>query len=99
MVSDLVTIDTLSYQKDAKAVHWECDGSSEYTMSDSDRTAVGTTITLHLSDDCVEFSNYYKAKEVIQKYCGFMPVEIYLSVKDTKETETIRSPKASRMTW
>ena len=90
MVSDLVTIDTLSYQKDAKAVHWECDGSSEYTMSDSDRTAVGTTITLHLSDDCVEFSNYYKAKEVIQKYCGFMPVEIYLSVKDTKETETIR---------
>lgn len=90
MVSELVTIDTLSYQKDAKAVHWECDGGSEFTMEDSDRKEVGTTITLHLSEDCVEFANYYRAREVIEKYCGYMPTEIYLSVKNTKETETIK---------
>ncbi|SDZ76455.1 molecular chaperone HtpG [Lachnospiraceae bacterium NK3A20] len=94
MVADLVTIDTLSCQPGATAVHWECDGSSEYTMEDATRGGFGTTVTLHLSDDCVEFSNYYKAKEVIRKYCGFMPTEIYLSVKDTKETETI--PAAER---
>ena len=90
MVSDLVTIDTLSYQKDAKAVHWECDGGSEFTMEDSQKTSVGTTVTLHLSEECVEFANYYRAREVIDKYCGYMPTEIYLSVKDTKETETIK---------
>ena len=90
MVSSLVEIDSLSWQKDAKAVHWTCDGSSEYTMEDSDRKTVGTTITMHLTDDCVEFCNYYRAKEVIEKYCGFMPTEIYLSVKDTKETQTIK---------
>ena len=94
MVSDLVTIDTLSWQKDAKAVHWECDGGSEFTMDESDRKEVGTTVTLHLSEDCVEFSNYYRAKEVIQKYCGYMPTEIYLSVKDTKETQII--PESDR---
>ena len=65
MVSSLVEIDTLSWQKDAKAVHWTCDGSSEYTMEDSDRKTIGTTITMHLTDDCVEFCNYYRAKEVI----------------------------------
>ena len=90
MVSSLVTIDTLSYQQGAKAVHWECDGGSEFTMEETDRKEVGTTITLHLSEDCVEFSNYYRAREVIDKYCGFMPTEIYLSVKDTKETQTIK---------
>ena len=90
MVSDLVTIDTLSYQKDAKPVHWECDGGSEFTMEESTRSEVGTTITLHLSEDCVEFANYYRAREVIEKYCGFMPTEIYLSVKDTKDTQIIK---------
>ncbi len=90
MVSDLVTIDTLSYQKDAKPVHWECDGGSEFTMEECTKSEVGTTITLHLSEDCVEFSNYYRAREVIEKYCGFMPTEIYLSVKDTKETQIIK---------
>ena len=90
MVSELVEIDTLSWQKDAKAVHWTCDGSSSFTMTDSDRKEIGTTITMHLTDDCVEFCNYYRAKEVIQKYCGFMPTEIWLSVKNTKETETIK---------
>ncbi len=94
MVSDLVTIDTLSWQKDAQAVHWECDGSSEFTMDESSRKEVGTTVTLHLSEDCVEFSNYYRAKEVIRKYCGYMPTEIYLSVKDTKETQII--PESER---
>ena len=90
MVSDLVTIDTLSYQKDAKPVHWECDGGSEFTMEESTKSEVGTTITLHLSEDCVEFANYYRAREVIEKYCGFMPTEIYLSVKDTKDTQIIK---------
>lgn len=90
MVADLVTIDTLSYREGAKAVHWECDGGSEFSMEDSDRSKVGSTITLHLSEDCVEFANTYRAREVIEKYCGFMPTEIYLSVKDTKETQIIK---------
>ena len=94
MVSSLVEIDTLSWQDGAKAVHWECDGSSEYAMDDGKRQSFGTTVTMHLSEDCVEFSNYYKAKEVIQKYCGFMPTEIYLSVKNTTDTETI--PESER---
>ncbi len=90
MVASEVEIDTLSYQDGAKAVHWSCDGGSEFTMDDSDKKTVGTTVTLHVSEDCVEFTNYYKAKEVIGKYCGFMPTEIYLSVKDTKETQVIK---------
>ena len=90
MVADLVEIDTLSYQKDAKPVHWTCDGSSEYTMEDGTRTSFGTTITLHLSEDCEEFANYYKAKDVIQKYCGFMPTEIYLRSDDASETQIIK---------
>ncbi len=89
MVADSVEIDTLSYQKDAKPVHWVCDGSSEFEMSDGTRDTVGTTITLHLSDDCLEFCNEYKAREVIQKYCSFMPTEIYLSRENEQDTETI----------
>ena len=89
MVADLVTIDTLSFKEGAKAVHWECDGTSTYSMDDSDRTAVGTTVTLHLTDDCVEFSNYWKVRETAQKYCSFMPTEIYLSENGTSQTETI----------
>ncbi len=89
MVSDLVTIDTLSFKEDAKAVHWECDGTSTYSMDDSDRAAVGTTVTLHLTDDCVEFSNYWKVRETAQKYCSFMPTEIYLAENGTSQTETI----------
>ncbi len=90
MVSELVTIDTLSYQPGAEPVHWECDGGSTYAMDTGDRKTFGTTITLHLTDDCLEFANYYRADEVLRKYCGFMPVEIYLSEKDTKQTETIK---------
>lgn len=90
MVSDKVTIDTLSYQDGAKAVHWECDGGTEFTMEDGDRTEVGTKITLYLMEDCVEFCNEYRAKEIIKKYCSFMPTEIFISKKDTKETQTIK---------
>ena len=90
MVAELVEIDTRSWQDGAEAVHWECDGSSSYAMDKGDRKEIGTTVTLHLSEDCVEFSNYYRAQEVIEKYCAFMPVEIFLSEHDTKMTETIK---------
>ena len=86
MVADKVTIETQSWQKDAKPVHWECDGNSEYSMSEGARTQRGTEITLYLNDDSLEFANEYKAREVIEKYCSFMPVEIYLS-KEGKEPE------------
>ena len=90
MVADEVHIDTLSYKEGAKAVHWECDGGTEFSMEDGDRTEVGTTITLFLMEDCLEFCNEYKAREVIKKYCSFMPTEIYLSKADTKETQIIK---------
>ena len=90
MVAEKVTIDTLSYQEGAEPVYWECDGSSSYSMDRGSRQTFGTTITLHLTEDCLEFANYYKAQEVINKYCSFMPTEIYLSEKDTSETETIK---------
>lgn len=89
MVADEVHIDTLSYQDGAAAVHWECDGGTEFTMTDGDKEEVGTKITLFLNEDCLEFCNEYKAREVIQKYCSFMPTEIYLSKEDTKETQII----------
>lgn len=89
MVADEVHIDTLSYQDGAAAVHWECDGGTEFTMTDGDKEEVGTRITLFLNEDCLEFCNEYKAREVIQKYCSFMPTEIYLSKEDTKETQII----------
>ena len=89
MVAELVEIDTLSWQDGAKPVHWECDGGSTFAMDDGDKKEIGTTVTLHLSEDCLEFANYYRAQEVIEKYCSFMPVEIYLSEHDTKMTETI----------
>ena len=89
MVADEVHIDTLSWQKDAKPVHWECDGGTEYDMQDGTRTEVGTFITLFLNEDCLQFCNEYKATEVIKKYCSFMPVEIYVSRANTPETQTI----------
>ncbi len=79
MVADKVTIDTLSYKADAKAVHWESEGGTEFEMSDGDRETFGTTITLYLNEDSVEFSNEYRAREVLEKYCGFMPVSIFLN--------------------
>lgn len=90
MVADEVHIDTLSYQKDAKPVHWECDGGTEYQMSEGSRTEVGTEITLFLNEESVEFANEYRAREVINKYCSFMPVEIFLEKANAEqEYETI----------
>ena len=90
MVADKVTIDTLSFQKDATAVHWECDGGTEYDMKDSDKQNVGTEITLYLNEDSYEFANEYKAREVIEKYCSFMPVPIFLTNEDEEpKTEEI----------
>ena len=79
MVADKVTIDTLSYKAGAKAVHWESEGGTEFEMGDGDKETIGTTITLYLNDDSTEFSNEYRAREVIEKYCAFMPVEIYVN--------------------
>ena len=90
MVSDKVTIDTLSYKKDAKPVHWECDGGSEFDMEDGDWDQVGTKITLYLNEDCLEFCNEYKAKEVIKKYCSFMPTEIYVGKAEETEVQIIK---------
>ena len=90
MVADEVNIDTLSYQKDAKPVHWECDGGTEYDMSEGTRTEVGTEITLFLNEDSLEIANEYRAREVIDKYCSFMPVEIFLEKANAEqEYETI----------
>ena len=86
MVADEVHIDTLSYKEGAKAVHWECDGGTEYSMEDGDRTEVGTTITLFLNEDSLEFCNEYRMREVLKKYCSFMPVNIFL-VKEGAETQ------------
>ena len=91
MVADEVHIDTLSYKEGAKAVHWECDGGTEFTMTEGDKAEVGTNITLFGNEDVLEFCNEYKAREVIKKYCSFMPTEIYLSKANTKETETIKA--------
>ena len=79
MVADKVAIDTLSYQKDAKPVHWESEGGIDFEMTDGDRTQVGTTITLYLNEDSNEFCNEYRARGVLEKYCSFMPVPIYLT--------------------
>ena len=90
MVADVVEIDTLSYREGAQAVHWSCDGGTEYELEDSNRTEVGTEITLHLNEESLEFANEYRAREVIEKYCSFMPVEIYLSKANApQEYETI----------
>ena len=78
MVADEVHIDTLSYKEGATPVHWECDGGTEFSMTDGDKAEVGTTITLFLNEESVEFANEYRAREVIQKYCSFMPTEIVL---------------------
>ncbi|MCD8129743.1 MAG: molecular chaperone HtpG, partial [Lachnospiraceae bacterium] len=91
MVADEVHIDTLSYKPGAKAVHWECDGGTEFEMEDGDKTDVGTVITLFLNEDCLEYCNEYKAREVLKKYCSFMPIEIYLSKKDDDATQTIKT--------
>ncbi len=92
MVAHKVTIDTLSYREGAAAVHWESEEGMEYEMSDSDRTERGTAITLYLNEDSYEFSNEYRIKEVLNKYCSFMPVPIYFEDETKpveKKTETV----------
>ena len=90
MVADEVHIDTLSYKEGATPVHWECDGGSEYDMQDGDKTTVGTEITLFLNEDNLEFANEYRVREVLEKYCSFMPTEIFLSNENAEqEYETI----------
>ena len=86
MVADEVHIDTLSYKDGATAVHWECDGGTEFDMTDGTKDGVGTEITLFLNEDCLEFANEYRAREVIEKYCSFMPTPIFLE-KENAETE------------
>ena len=79
MVADRVTIDTLSYQEGAAPVHWESEGGTEFEMKEGDKDVIGTTITLYLNEDSYEFANEYRAREVIDKYCSFMPVPIFLT--------------------
>ena len=86
MVADEVHIDTLSYKEGATPVHWVSEGGTEYEMVDGDKQEVGTKITLFLNEDSLEFANEYRAREVLQKYCSFMPVEIFLA-KENAEPE------------
>ena len=87
MVADKVTIETLSYKEGAEPVYWECDNGTEYTISKGDKTDRGTVITLYLNEDSYEFANEYRAKEVLQKYCSFMPIEIYFTNADAPVEE------------
>ncbi len=90
MVADNVHIDTLSFKDGATPVHWECDGGTDYEISEGSKTTVGTEITLFLNEDSLEFANEYRAKEVIEKYCSFMPTEIFLSNENAEqEFETV----------
>ncbi|MCB7302693.1 molecular chaperone HtpG [Bariatricus massiliensis] len=86
MVADEVHIDTLSYREGAEPVHWTCEGGTEYEMQDGSKDTVGTEITLFLNEESVQFANEYRVREVLEKYCSFMPVEIFLS-KANAETE------------
>ncbi|MBS5132486.1 MAG: molecular chaperone HtpG [Lachnospiraceae bacterium] len=90
MVADEVHIDTLSYKDGATAVHWVSNGGTEYEMEDGTKEGVGTEITLYLNEDSIEFANEYRVREVLEKYCSFMPVEIFLSNANAEpEYETI----------
>ena len=90
MVADQVTIDTLSFKDGSESVHWSCDGGTEYDISEGTKTTPGTEITLYLNEDSYEFANEYKAKEVLDKYCSFMPVPIFVTNEDAGEqTEEI----------
>ena len=86
MVADKVEINSLSYQKDAKPVHWESEGGINFEMAEGDKKEVGTSIKLYLNEESTEFANEYRAREVIEKYCAFMPVNIFLK-NETAEPE------------
>ena len=90
MVADEVHIDTLSYTEGAQPVHWSCDGGTEYDIQEGNKNTFGTEITLFLNEDCLEFANEYRMREILEKYCSFMPVHIYLSKANApQEYETI----------
>ncbi|MCD8225489.1 MAG: molecular chaperone HtpG [Clostridiales bacterium] len=90
MVADKVTIDTLSYKEGATAVHWESEGGLTFSMKEGDHATQGTSITLYLNEDSYEFSNEYRAREVLEKYCSFMPLPIFLTnVKAEPQYDTI----------
>ena len=96
MVADEVHIDTLSYKEGAKPVHWVSEGGTEYEMEEGDKEEVGSEITLFLNEDCVEFSNEYRIREVLEKYCSFMPVEIFVSKENENgEKEMVEVSPAS----
>ena len=90
MIADQVEINTLSYKEGAKAVHWTCDGGTDYEMEDGNRTEIGTEIILHVSSDCEKYCNKYEAEDVLRKYCSFMPYEIFISKEGEELTETIK---------
>ncbi len=92
MVADQVEIDTLSYKDGAKAVHWNCNGGTDFELTDGNKTDIGTVITLHLNDDALKYDNEWEMREIIDKYCSFMPVEVYIT-KIPKDSETIDADK------
>ena len=93
MVADEVHIDTLSYKDGAAPVHWECDGGTEFDMTEGNKDTVGTTITLFLNEDCLEYANEYRAREVLEKYCSFMPTAIFLRKANAPEEYETISPE------
>lgn len=92
MVADQVEIDTLSYKEGAKAVHWNCNGGTDFEITEGSKTDIGTVITLHLNDDALKYDNEWEMREIIDKYCSFMPIEIYIT-KLPKDSETIDADK------
>lgn len=94
MVSDQVQIDTLSFQDGEAAVRWTSSGGTEFEMDDSDKVERGTTVTLYLAEDSLEFLDYYKMREVLEKYCSFLPFEVYLEDASKKEEKKDKKDKA-----
>lgn len=93
MVADWVEIETLSYKKDAKPVHWSCDDGTDYSMTEGSKSSHGTEITLHLNNDCLKYANEWEMRSIIEKYCSFMPVEIYLEKLPKDSQEILASEK------
>ena len=93
MVADRVEIETLSYRKDAKPVHWSCDDGTDYSMTEGSKSSHGTEITLHLNNDCLKYANEWEMRSIIEKYCSFMPVEIYLEKLPKDSQEILASEK------
>ncbi|MCR4937273.1 MAG: molecular chaperone HtpG [Lachnospiraceae bacterium] len=91
MIADEVEINTLSYKSGAKAVHWTCNGGTDYEMEEGNKAEVGTEIILHVAGDCEKYCNKYEADDVLRKYCSFMPYEIYLNKEGEELTETIKA--------